>query len=81
MDRNMKKKHLNIIEYTMDLDCHFDNENSGYRYLKFDIPIANKHFHLTYQGESEEILLTEECDINQLKKLYFQLKNIFEKEL
>ena len=43
--------------------------------------LANKHFHLTYQGESEEILLTEECDINQLKKLYFQLKNIFEKEL
>ena len=74
-------KYFNILEYSMDLECRPSDESAEYKYLEVKVFIENGLFLLAYHDGGEEIMLTEECDISQLKNLYYQLKNLFENEM
>ena len=81
---NWYDKHSNSIEYNMDMTCHYDRLRDDCRWLNWHIFIPDNvkdgHFNLEYDNKGEMTMITEECNIEQLKRLYFMLKGVFENE-
>ena len=76
--------HTNNIHYSMDMTCHFDRIRDDCRWLNWHIfipkDINDGHFSLEYDNKGEMVMISEECNIQQLKKLYILLKGVFENE-
>ena len=81
---NWFDKHSNSIDYNMDMSCHFDRMRDDCRWLNWHIFIPENvkdgHFNLEYDNRGEMTMITEECNIQQLKRLYILLKGVFENE-
>ena len=76
-------KHRNSVTYRWDLECSLDkpvHDNAVRRWLELNIHTT--HFSLEEHdcSKNKEVVLTEYCDIKQLKKLYIMLKGIFDEE-
>jgi len=76
--------HSNCIDYSMDMTCHFDRLRDDCRWLNWHIFIPKNvndgQFSLEYDNKGEMIMITEECNIQQLKRLYILLKGVFDNE-
>lgn len=76
------KNHTNNIEYSMDMTCHFDSLRDDCRWLTWRIfipkDINDGHFSLEYDNKGERVTIAEECNIQQLKRLYILLKGVFD---
>ena len=70
--RRVPPKHFDVWTYEMSINSHLGEGWLGWSIWK-------DHFNVTYETEigCNEKMLTEECDIGQLKKLYLQLHAIF----
>ena len=81
---NWYDKHTNSIDYNMDMSCRFDRFKDDCRWLKWHIFIPDNvkdgNFSLEYDYKGEMTMITEECNIEQLKRLYILLKGVFENE-
>ena len=79
--------HCNVLEYRMEMTCHFDKLKDDARWLDLSIFLPKDrddgHFTLEYDDvpNGDKVMITEECNIKQLKKLYILLKGVFENEL
>ena len=78
--------HCNFLEYKMEMTCHLDKLKDDARWLDIQIflPKDKKDGYFTIEYDDvpsgNKVMITEECDINQLKKLYIILKGVFDNE-
>ena len=78
----MRDNGINYLEYEMDTSSARDYKNEEFKNLTIRICLHSRmksasNFSLIFNDGKEELIIGEELNMNQLKRLYIYLDSIF----
>lgn len=78
----MRDNGINYLEYELDTSSAIDYRNEEFKNLTIRICLHSRmksasNFSLIFNDGKEELIIGEELNMNQLKRLYIYLDSIF----